>query len=165
MMAEPITLALPWIAAVCGFMALAVAVAVLTARSLFSVAIGLAALSACMSGALASLGYGDGAVALALFGGAIAPVLFLAGVLLSSRAAKPRKRGAPWLSIIAGGLAAAAMVWTAPSLGAGEAIATGHGGAPIALAALVFVAVAACVALLGYGERGVLGGAREGRDA
>lgn len=165
-MGNVVMLALPWVAAVAASLALAVALAILTARSLFSAAIGLAALSACVSAALAALGYGDGAVALALFGGAIAPILFLAGVLLSSRAVKPRKRGAPWLSVIAGVLAATAMVWAAPSLDAGgDTNIDGPRGALVALAALVFVAVAACVALLGYGERGVLGGAREGRDA
>jgi uncharacterized MnhB-related membrane protein len=165
MSADVILHALPWISAIAAVLGLAIAIAVLTSRSLFSVGIGLAAFSACMSVALAALGYGDGAVALALLGGAIAPVLFLAGVLLSGRAVKPRKRGAPWLSLIAGGLAAAAMVWAAPSLGAAQPVAGSQSGAPIALAALVFIAVAACVGLLGYGERGVLGGAREGRDA
>jgi len=96
--------------------------------------------------------------------GGLAPVLLLGGVLLSSRAMKPRTRGLPWLSIGAAAAAAAAMLWAAPSLDLQQQqIAPPRGGASPALGALVFIAAAACAALLGYGERGVLGS--KSRDA
>jgi len=163
MMSELASQALPWMAAVMGLLALAAATAALAARSLFGMSMALAATNACMSGALAALGYGDGAMAVALFGVALAPVLLLPSALLSSRAVKPRRRGAPWLSLAAGALAGAAMLWTAPSLDRDGGAVAGDGEPGAALPALVFVAIAAAVALLGYGERGVFGG-RGGRD-
>jgi hypothetical protein len=113
----------------------------------------------CAVGAAATLafGYGVAGVALALFGAALAPVLLLAGVLLSARAAKPQARGAPWLTLACGAAAAGAILWPAPELAAAarplSAIAGSH---TLWLAVLVFVAAAACAGLLGYGERGVL---------
>lgn len=133
------------------------AIAVLGARSLFGLCVALAALSACAAGALLALGRADGAAGTAVLGVGIAPIVLLSAVLLSARAAKPRRRGAPWLSIGAAALAAAAMVWAAPTLDLAPQIAAPHEGAPLALAALVFVGLATCVGLLGYGERGVLG--------
>lgn len=157
--------ALPWSAVIAILLGAAAAIAVLGARSLFSMCIALAALSACAAGALLALGQPDGALAFALLGAGIAPIVLLGGVLLSNRAVKPRVRGAPWISIGAAVFAGAAMLWAAPTLDLGAAIAAPRGGLPIALAALVFAAIAACVGLLGYGERGVLGAMRRGRDA
>jgi hypothetical protein len=139
-------------------LALGAAVAVLTARSLVSACVSLAALCACAAAAVLALGYGDAALALALLGVGVAPVMLLAGVLLSSRAVKPRR--APWLSIAAAAAAGAAMLSAAPELDCAKEIAAPREPSA-ALAALVFVAVAAAVALLGYGERGVLGGKGE----
>lgn len=161
-MAEVVAQALPWMAAGAALLALFTALAVLTSRSLFSASVGLAATCACVATALAALGYADGALALGLFGAGVAPVVMLGGVLLTNRAARPRKRGAPWLSVIAGSAAAVAMLWAAPSLGINNVIAPPRGGSLVVVVALIFVAVAACAALLGYGERGVLG---KGRDA
>jgi uncharacterized MnhB-related membrane protein len=156
-MAALVPQTLPWIAVAAMLLSAGAALALLTARSLFGVCIALAALSACAAAALLALGYADGALALAAFGAGIAPVLLLAGVLLSSRAVKPRARGLPWLSIAAAACAAAAMLWAAPTLGLAEPVAAPRGGVSLALAMLIFVAIAACVALLGYGERGMLG--------
>jgi hypothetical protein len=152
---------LPWIALAAIVLGLVAGAAVLGARSLFSICIGVAALCACAAAALLALGYGDGALALVLLGVGVAPVMLLGGVLLSSRAVKPRPRGWPWLSIAAAFAAAIAMLWAAPALDLDQEVATPRGGVSIALAALVFAAIAACVGLLGYGERGVLG---KGRD-
>jgi hypothetical protein len=156
-MAAFVSQALPWVAVVAMLLGAGAALALLTARSLFSACIALAALCACATGALLALGHADGAVALALVGVGITPVLLLAGVLLSSRAVKPRARGLPLLSIVAAICAAGAMLWAAPMLGLEQPVAGPRGGVSLALGALVFVAIAACVALLGYGERGVLG--------
>lgn len=156
-MTDMVAQVLPWAAAIAIVLGGVAAFAVLAARSLFSLCVALAALSACAAGALLALDRPDGAAALALLGVGIAPIVLLGGVLLSARAAKPRTRGSPWLSIGAAILAAAAMLWAAPTLELGPAIAAPRGGAPSALAVLIFVASAACVGLLGYGERGVLG--------
>jgi uncharacterized MnhB-related membrane protein len=164
MMSNLAAQASPWIAAALIFLTLAAALAVLTARSLFSVGIGIAAMCACAAGALLALGYGDGALAFALFGAGLAPVLLLGGVLLSSRAARPRARRLPWLTIAAAVVAGGTMLWASPALVAEQPIASSRDGIPLGLVALVFVSVAACVALLGYGERGVFGGSRK-RDA
>jgi hypothetical protein len=155
---------LSWLAVAAMLLAAGAAVAVLWARSLFSACVGLAALCACAAAALLALGYADGALALGLLGVAIAPVLLLGGVLLSSRSVKPRARRWPWLSIVAAALAGLAMIWAAPVIGVEQPVQEPAAGISIALAALVFAAVAACVALLGYGERGALS-ARDDRDA
>lgn len=155
---------LPWLAVAAMLLGTGAAVAVLLARSLFSVCVGLSALSACTSAALLALGYADGALAFALLGGAIIPVMLLGGVLLASRSVKPRAHRLPLLSIMAAAAAGLAMIWAAPSLGMQQPIQAPRGGVPIALVALVFTAVAACVALLGYGERGALN-ARNDRKA
>lgn len=153
-----------WLAVAAMLLGLGAAVAVLWARSLFSACVGLAALCACAAAALLALGYADGALAIGLLGVATAPVLLLGGVLLSNRSVKPRARRLPWLSIVAAALAGLAMIWAAPMLGVQQPIPGPRGGVSIALVALVFAAVAACAALLGYGERGALS-ARDDRGA
>jgi hypothetical protein len=147
---------LPWFAVILIALASAAGLGVLTARSLFVVCARLAAMAALAAAALLALGYGDAALMLALLGASVAPVLVMAGVLLSARAAKPRVRGQPWLSFAAVVACVAAIVWSARDLAAApRAIAAGgeHG---LWLGVLAFVAVAGCAALLGYGERGVL---------
>ena len=163
-MAELVSSVLSWLAVVAMLLGAGAAVAVLWTRSLFSACVGLAALCGCAAAALLALGYADGALAVGLLGVAIAPVLLLGGVLLSSRSVKPPTRRLPWLSIVTAALAALAMMWAAPTLDFHQAIEAPRGGASLALVALVFAAVAACAALLGYGERGVLT-ARKDRDA
>lgn len=153
--------AAPWVAAGAALLAVLAAASVLGARSLFTASVGIAALCACAASAMLALGQGEGALALALLGAGVAPVLLLGGMLLSNRSVQPRACGRPWLSIIAAAAAAAAMLWTAPAIDGAQAIAAPRGGVPLALVALVFVAVAGCAALLGYGERGVLGRSRD----
>jgi len=156
-MTEPAASILPWLAIAAMLLGSGAAGAILLARSLFSACVGLAALCACAAGALLALGYADGALAMALIGAAIAPVLLLGGVLLSSRSVKPRARRLPWLSMLVAAMAALAMMWAAPTFDLQPPIQEPRGGASIVLAALVFAAVAVFTALLGYGERGVLG--------
>jgi hypothetical protein len=163
-MAELQSSMLSWLAVAAILLGAVGAVAVLWARSLFSACVGLAALCACAAAALLALGYADGALAFGLLGVGVAPVLLLGGVLLASRAVKPHARGLPWLSIMAGVLAGLAMMWAAPMLDIPQPIQPPRGGISIALVALVFATAAACVALLGYGERGALS-ARNDRDA
>jgi hypothetical protein len=164
-MAELVSLAASWVGVGAALLAVFAAASVFGARSLFTVSIGVAVLTAFAACALLALGQGEGGLALALLGGGVAPVLLLGGMLLSNRSAQPRTRGLPWLSMVAAGAAAAAMLWAAPAIDGAQTIAAPPGGAPLALAAIVFVAVVGCVALLAYGERGVLGAVRGGRDA
>ena len=160
-MAELASSMLSWLAVAAMLLGAGAAVAVLWARSLFSACAGLAALCACVAAALLALGYPDGALAVGLLGVAIAPVLLLGGVLLSSRSVKPPARRLPWLSIVVAALAALAMMWAAPALDLQQSIQAPRGGASLALVVLVFTAVTACAALLGYGERGVLTGRKD----
>jgi hypothetical protein len=122
MMAGLADQATPWLAIAAMLLALFAAARVLAARSLFTAAVSVSALAACVSAALLALGQGQGPLALALLGAGVAPVLVLGGVLLSNRAAQPRAKGAPWLSIAAAVGAGAAMMWAAPSIGAAPAI-------------------------------------------
>ncbi len=162
-MTDMLAQALPWMAVIAILLAAAVAIAVLAARSLFGVAIAIAPLCACAAAAMLANGHGEAALAVALLGVGVAPTLLLGAMLLSNRAVKPRTRGLPWFSIAAAGAAGAAMLWAAPTLDLPHPVAAPHDGMPVAVAAIVFVALAACIALLGYGERGVLGDLRKGR--
>ena len=105
--------------------------------------------------AVLSLGGGDAALTLALFGAGLSPVLILAGVLLSAKAAKSYKRGPIFL---AGGAAAAAglaMLWPTSELGATVTpTISAQGAIGPWLAALLFATAIGCAGLLGYGERG-----------
>jgi len=140
-------------------LALAVAVAILAmcaiaARSLFSMCMYVLAAGALTAAVVLLLGAGDGALALALFAAAWAPVFLLATMLLSTRAAKPIRRGRPWLSIGAAAVSAGAMLWPASELAARSAGSVESSAVGFWLAPLIAVAAAACVGLLGYGERG-----------
>jgi hypothetical protein len=87
------------------------------------------------------------------------PFLVLGALLLSARAAKPRRGARPWLSIVAACAVAGAVLWTLPDLGAPSpariALIAEHPLAPW-LAPLLLVLAAVCVGLLGFGERGAL---------
>jgi uncharacterized MnhB-related membrane protein len=144
---------------------IAAALGALTARSLYVMGVYLAAAGALAAVAMLALGAPDASLAQALFGFVLAPVILLAALLLSAQGAKPRRRGLPWLTIAAALAAGGVVLWAAPELAA----ATRGVEAPFVgalapwLAPLVFVAAAACVGLLGYGERGALQRA-PGRD-
>lgn len=138
--------------------AAAAVIGALTARSLYAMCVQLIAAGACIAASMLTLGAGDGALAQALLGVALAPVVLLATMLLSARAAKPRRTGVPWLTFVAAAAAAVAILWMTPELGraAPAAAQTQAGALAPWLAMLVFVAAATCVGLLGYGERGAL---------
>lgn len=149
--------ALHWLALGFACAALVVGVAALMARSLFAMCMYLAATSVLVAAATLALGAGDAALTLALFAAAWAPLLLLAAMLLTARAARGKRRGGPWFSLTAAVLAAAAMLFAVPDIGAPSAPAAIDVGAMSAwLAPLLLAAAAACVGLLGYGERGAL---------
>lgn len=151
-----IDLATTMLAAVLALGAGVMAVAALRARSLFVTAGCVAGVAALAAGGVVLLGGGDGALALAAFGVGVAPVIVLGGVLLSARTAKTTGGGA-WVSAIAVVSGVGAAVAIMPELGAPTSLPSAP-SAPITLwlGALVFTCAAACVVVLGYGERGAL---------
>lgn len=158
-----IALIAPWVAAALVVGVTAIAVALLSARTMFFMCVALAAMAALAASALAAFGAGEAAIALAAFGVGVAPVLMLSGVLLSARAAKRSKNALPITSALAIGAGVLMAVLVAPELE------TPRSAAPIEpagvwLTGLVFVAAVGCAALLGYGERGVLEAHRGEQD-
>lgn len=153
-----LTQAAHWLALALTLGAIAGALGAVTARSLYAMCVYLVVAGACAAASLLALGAGDAALAQALIGVALTPVLLLATILLSTRAAKPRHNGRPWLTLIAAIAAAGAVLLVTPELGPPPPVAAPAQSGALApwLTALVFVAVAACVGLLGYGERGAL---------
>jgi hypothetical protein len=143
--------------------AIAAALGAILTRSLFAMCAYATAAGVLAAAVVLLLGASDGAFALALFAGAWAPILLLAGMLLSARSAKAPHRKLRWLSVLAAGAAAALMVWplTDPAATASaQRDAESAFGLGFWIAPLIFAAAAACVGLLGYGERGALGGGR-----
>jgi multicomponent Na+:H+ antiporter subunit B len=140
--------------------AIAAAMGAVTARALFASVMYLIVVGALAGAAVLTLGAGDAALALLLLAVGVAPTLLLGAVLLTTRTAKPRRGGAPWLSLAAGVATATALGWGASDLGlAADTFTQAETPGMLApwIAPLVFVASAACVGLLGYGERGALG--------
>lgn len=148
----------PWLAVMLTASAVVLAISVLSARSLFVMSISFGATAALGAGALLALGGGDGALNLVLAGAGLAPIILLAGVLLSARAAKAQHRGVLWLSLAAVALAIAAVASIAPELMNARAALRqfAEPTSGVWLAALMFVATIGAVALLGYDERGAL---------
>ncbi|QGZ95609.1 hypothetical protein [Terricaulis silvestris] len=151
----------PWLAAVLVFVAIAAAIAVVNARSLFVMSLSIAATSAVAAATVLALRGGDGALALAAFGVGLAPIILLAGVLLSARVTKAPARGVALLSAIGVAGAVAVVLYIAQDLPNARPQAIESGDAPsLWLGALLFVVAIGCAGLLGYGERGVLDGPR-----
>ncbi len=147
--------AMPWLALVLIVAAAVAALGALSARSLVAMCIRLAAAGALGAATLLALGYGTGALSLALFGAGLAPVLLMAGVLVSTQASKRAKT--PWFSAIAAAGVVGAIGWAATELNALPALPRSDGSSSaLWVALIVFVTAAACAALLGYGERGIL---------
>ena len=146
-----------WLALALIAAAIASACGVAMARSLFSMTAWLFVIAALASAALLALSAGESALNLALLGVGFAPALVLALLLLSTRASKSRRRGAPWLTIATASAVSAVMVMGALKLAPSAALVTAPPGAlgPW-LALLVFTGAIACVGLLGFGERGAL---------
>lgn len=146
-----------WVALVLIAAAIACACAAAMARSLFSMTAWLFAIAALASAALLALSAGDSALNLILLGVGFTPALILALLLLSTRAAKSRRRGAPWLTITAAAAAGAVVVMGALKLAPSAApVAAPPGALAPWLVLLVFTGAIACVGLLGFGERGAL---------
>lgn len=142
--------------------AVVLAVAALTARALFVACAYLSGLAALAAAAALLMGAGDGALALAIFGVALAPVLILAAALLTAPAVRAR-RALPWLSISAAAFAAFVMFGATMDLAPRQIAAAHHADAlGFWLTPLLLAAAAACVGLLGYGERGAF--ARRGEE-
>jgi hypothetical protein len=147
---------LHWLALVFTCATFVVAIAALMARSLFAMCMHLAAAGVLAAAAALALGAGDGALVLALFVAAWAPLLLLAAMLLTARATKAKRRGGPWFSLIAASGAAAVALFAVPDLGAAAPAAANPGPIGAWLASLLLAAAAACAGMLGYGERGAL---------
>lgn len=155
----------PWLAVMLTAGAVAMAVAVLSARSLFVMSMALSATAGLTAGALLALYGGDAALSLVLAGSALAPIILLACVLLSARAAKAQQRGVLWISLGAVALAVAAVSAIAPEMLRAETpVRHLDQSANIWLAALMVTVATAVVALLGYDERGVLEPGRSGQE-
>lgn len=147
----------PWLAAVLVFVAIATAIAVVNARSLFVMSVSIAATTAVAAAAVLALRGGDGALALAAFGVGLAPIILLAGVLLSARVTKAPARGVALLSAIGVAGAVTVVLYVAQDLPNARTQPIESGDAPsLWLGALMFVVAIGCAGVLGYGERGVL---------
>ncbi len=140
------------------FAAILTAVSALRAHSIVAAAVQLAATGALCAAATTLIG-GD-AMAVALVFAAIAPVLLLAAMLLTSPTARSGAR-TPWLTFAAGAVAAGTIILAA-DLGAAPPHAapasSPFDAASFWIAPIIFLAAAACIALLGFGERGALRG-------
>ncbi len=146
--------AAPWIALVLTLGAVAASVGAATTRSLFAMGMYVSAAGAMAAAALLAHGESDAALAAALIAVGVAPFVTLATVVLSARAAKPRRRGRPWLTIAAACAAMGAMLWALPDLGTARVTPAEPVSIAFWLGPLVFVGAAACFALIGFGERG-----------
>jgi hypothetical protein len=157
-MSASLAVGLHWLALFLAGAAGAAALGAVLARSLFAMCLYLTVAGALSAACLLALNAGEGALALVLVAAAWAPILLLAAMLLSSRAAKPRQGRRRWLTLAGAGAVAGAAIWAVSDLGPaiapmGRDIATGLG---FWLAPLLLVPAAGCIALLGYGERGAL---------
>lgn len=152
---------LPWLAVALVGVAIASAIGALVARSLFVTCMHVVTAGVCAAGATVLVRSSEGAVAFALFAAAWAPVQLLAAMLLSARSVKAQRRAWPWVSLVCAALAAGALWWPLLDLrGIAAPVAEPVMALSFWLAPLVFSAVAACLGVLGYGERGALGTAR-----
>lgn len=141
-----------------GFIVFAVAAAagVAAARTHFAICVFVAVMSVLVALALLCFGAGDAALAVALLGVGVAPVLLLGGVLLSTPAIRAKRRGAPWLVIFAVAATSVALIWATQDAMPPQTPLPAPLGFGAWLAMLVLVAGFVCTGLLGYGERGAL---------
>lgn len=158
-MTEALGLVFQLLALVLLVAAIAAALEAIMARSLLAMCGHLAAAGALVGVVVLLLGGGDGALAAALFAIVWAPITLLGAVLLSTRSAKPGRSGRVWLTLLAAIVAAGALMWPLAELPAAapSETETATRGLGFWLAPILLAAAAACVGLLGYGERGALG--------
>lgn len=144
-----------WVGLILIAFAVVSALGALAARSAFAMIMYLSVTAALSAVAMAAMGAGDAALGVALVGVALAPFLLMGAVLLSARASK--RSAFPWLSAALGLAALLPIGWALSDLrGAPSPADHGAGLSGLWPALIVFVAAAACVGLLGYGERGVM---------
>jgi hypothetical protein len=150
--------ALPWLALALLGVAIASAIGAIAARSLFVTCMHVVTVGVSVAAAALVLQAGEGGLALALFAAAWAPVLLLAVTLLSARATRAERRRFPILSIVGAALAVSAIWWPLIELAGAAPTGIPHvfHGLSFWLAPIILVAGAACVGVLGYGERGAL---------
>jgi hypothetical protein len=150
-----------WLGIVLTAACCALAWGALATRAMFVMCVRLAASAALATAALLAFNAAPGALGLALVGAALGPVLLLAGVSLSAQTSKLRV--SLWFTAAPAAFIVAAIIWIAAGeLGAPAPAMVATPVSGLWLAALAFVAAAACAALLGYGERGVLERNRRG---
>jgi hypothetical protein len=138
--------------------AIAAALEAIMSRSLLAMCGHLTAAGALVATVVLLLRGGDGALAAALFAAAWAPINLLGAVLLSARAAKPWRSVRAWLSALAAAAAAMALLWPLSEMPAAASASTmATAGLGFWIAPVIAAAAAACVGLLGYGERGMFG--------
>ena len=150
------TLLLHWLGAGFAVLAIVAAGGVVTARAHFATCLLIAATSAMAALALLCFGAGGAALAVALVGVGLVPVLMLGGVLLSARAIRGGKGGSPRFVTVAVAAVAVALIWATQDVVPPTAPLATPVGIGFWLTALVFVTGLVCAGLLGYGERGAL---------
>ena len=157
------TMSLDIIALAVMAVALVAAVGAIAARSLFAMIMHLLTVGAAIAVLVLLRGQGDGALAIGLVAVAWTPILLLGAVLLSARSARGGRRVLPWLTA-----AAALVIVGAAWFPLGELVERSPPPRAASLslgfwlAPLLLVTAAACVGLLGHGERGAY--ARHGDD-
>lgn len=155
-MNEALALAATWFAVALLIGVVVLAFAAVTARSLLVMCASLAGVSALAAATGLLLGAGDGALAVAVLGVALAPTILFGAILLSGRTLRPR-RGAPWMSaLVVAALSCAAAFAGLDLQPMARVSAAASEPVSLWLCAIVFVAVVGFAGLLGYGERGVL---------
>jgi hypothetical protein len=148
---------LHWLALALLSVAIAASFGAISARSLFVTAMHLVAAAVSVAAIVLLLGAGEGALGVALLAAAWAPVLLLAAMLLSTRAAKPAHVGSALVGWLGAALTLPLVWWPLSELGAqAQSALPAMVGMSFWLAPLLLVLAAVCLALLGYGERGAM---------
>jgi hypothetical protein len=148
--------ALQWLALALMGAAMAGAAGAIIGRSLFASCMHLAASGVAVAGVVLLLGEARGALAVALFAAAWAPVLLLGAMLLSTRAAKHARSGSMLLGWVAAAIATALLWWPLGELTVRADTIAGTTGLGFWIAPVLLVLAIVCLGLLGYGERGAM---------
>ena len=147
-------------------MAIVLAVASASARSLIVPVAGGMVIAASAAPALLAVHPNVlPAIAVACIGCALFPVTLVGSISLSTSAARKQTR-APWLSALLACVTIGLVIFVLPELNEAPAPLRGETvtGLPALLALIVFVAVICTAGLVGFGDRGVLGARAAGRS-
>jgi len=152
---------LPFLFGALGFVFVAVALSLalfaLANRSLFVSCILCMLVAAAASVVFTIQGAILAAIAVACLGVGLVPVFVLGGMLVSSTSVKSRRSRTPWLTAVAVLAASGVVLMLVPDLAATPAAARpAPQGHDVLIVAILFVAGATAISLIGYGERGVL---------